>query len=497
MEKLAIQVIADDYASHGMGVFPALPRSKEPAGSWKAFQWTAPSDAQRDALFSINCSLNIGAICGAASSNLISLDCETPRAFAETLRRVERAGYSETWTVQSQRGGHVHLLLPVTVKSIGKVNDVEVRAQGKFVLLPPSQHPEGPFYEFITQPPEIARVESLRELDWLQLETISKSRHPKLPRKAVQLLSGISCDRYPTRSEAEQALVTVLVNAAFTFDQILFLFLKYPAAGKFSDLQRHEGEERALDWLRHCFNKARDFCVHESPKREFAREMLAQALNTPWPGRTGSTDKAVFCAHATLAYRSGHETYHASSRDLAEISGCQRVTVSTATGRLRQKGYLQLTAKANFLYANRYRLAHFDWKVSENDPLTTHQCEGVAQTSSFLLPDAFRSGGLGKAAYEVITALAKGSSIVPDLARTTGRHPQTVRKALKRMLPLRLVEQRGRTWHRDANTDFEAIATALGVDGALRRQKEKHQRERIRRNVSQSIIRHRKDLGIM
>jgi Bifunctional DNA primase/polymerase, N-terminal len=127
MSTIPLQAIADDYASHGLGVYPALPKSKEPAGSWKAFQWQPPSESEREALFSINCNLNIGVICGAASNNLAALDCETPRAFEETLRRVERAGYGETWTVATRRSGHVHLHLPVPVKPVGKIDDVELR----------------------------------------------------------------------------------------------------------------------------------------------------------------------------------------------------------------------------------------------------------------------------------------------------------------------------------------------------------------------------------
>jgi hypothetical protein len=495
MERLAIQVIAEDYASHGLGVFPALPRSKEPAGSWKAYQWQPPSDIEREALFSLPYELNIGVICGAASNNLAGIDCETTRAFEETLRHVDRVGYSETWTVSTKRGGHVYLFLPVAVKPIAKCENVEVRAQGQFMLLPPSQHPSGPFYRFVNRPPEIATVRSLSDLDWLVFEEAGNG--PGLPRKAKLLLQGSFAERYNSRSEAEQAIVTVLVNASFPFEQILRLFSKYPAAGKFSEIQSRHGKARAVDWLRRCFEAARLFCATESPGRILARRALSQAIESPWPRRTGSSDRAVYCAHTTLAYRSGCDTYHASSRDLAEIAGCSRRTASVATGRLRAQQRLELTTFFNATYANRYRLSIVKSKVSENVPLPTTQCEGVGQTSSFVLPDAFRSGGLGKPAYEVLIALEHGSSSVSDLALKTGRHIQTVRTALKRMLPLSLVEKRGRTWQRGPNENLEAVAEALGVNGSLMRQKERHQKERIRRNVSHAIIRQRKDQGMI
>lgn len=488
MSEIPLQIIASDYASHGLGVYPALPQSKEPAGSWRAFQWQPPSESEREALFSINCNLNIGVICGAASGNLAALDCETPRAFEEQLRHVERAGYGETWTVGSNRGGHIYLRLPVTVKPIGKVNDVEVRSQGQFILLPPSQHPNGPFYEFINRPQEIIQVGSLSELDWLPLEAASTVHELPLPRKARQLLVGYSSQRFQSRSEAEQAIMTVLVNASFTFNQILSLFEIYPAAGKFTQIRQQEGLVRAVGWLRTCFDAARNFCATESPARLLAREALAQAQATPWPGRTGSTDRAIFCAHATLACRSGREIYHASSRDLAEIAACQRRTASNASRRLGAKNLVELISHANSLYASRYRLTAPSLKVSENAPLPTHLREGVVQTSSFLLPDAFRGRSLGKSAYEVITTLNGGFSSVLELERKTGRHPQTVRAALRKLLLFGFVRRVGRKWQGSTIAEIEERTAALGMAGALDRQKEKHRAERLRFRVSQAVL---------
>lgn len=71
MLENSLQAIAADYARHHLSVFPALPKSKEPAGTWKAFQWEPPNEVERQALFSLNCNLNIGVICGVPSGNLV------------------------------------------------------------------------------------------------------------------------------------------------------------------------------------------------------------------------------------------------------------------------------------------------------------------------------------------------------------------------------------------------------------------------------------------
>lgn len=92
---------------------------------------------------------------------------------------------------------------------------------------------------------------------------------------------------------------------------------------------------------------------------------------------------------------SGHEFYHASSRDLAEIAGCARLTASKANRRLTQEGHLVLVATASFPYANRYRLA----KKTKFEPLPHMDLYGVDHSSSFLLPDAFRQRGLGRSRF--------------------------------------------------------------------------------------------------
>ena len=49
------------------------------------------------------------------------------------------------------------------------------------------------------------------------------------------------------------------------------------------------------------------------------------------------------------------------------------------------------------------------------------------------IPDAFRQGGLGRSAFEVLRALEAGGLRARELAQRTGRHVQTIRKSLKRL----------------------------------------------------------------
>jgi hypothetical protein len=86
-------------------------------------------------------------------------------------------------------------LTSTAVIAVGFWKAIEVRAQGQFTLLPPSHHPndpqtDNPSYRFVHRSREIARVESLRELDWIPLEPAPLVQRIPVPKKALQHLKG-------------------------------------------------------------------------------------------------------------------------------------------------------------------------------------------------------------------------------------------------------------------------------------------------------------------
>lgn len=481
--KPSLQSIAAEYARQGLAVVVASPRSKVPLVEWRAYQYEPPSSFEREAMFSLESDLNIGVACGMASDNLAVIDAETRAAFESQLRQCELAGVADTWIDETYRGGHILIKTPVPVK--GKVfttEGFEVRAQGQFVLLPPSTHPTGTVYRFINQPASIVRVQSLQALDWLKLQPAPQ--HKALPRRARQILQGEHYDQYASRSEAEQAIVTSLLNAGFDFNETLVLFRAYSPA-KFAEIERGD-PDKAMRWLKLCYDRARTFCVKDSPARRFARSAQAKAESSPWPGRHGITSKAVFLAHTNLAHRSGQPTYHASSRDIAEIAGVGRKTATNASRRLAELGLLELVQPATFLYANRYRLSE-----KTNIAPLTHIClEGVRSTSSFLLPDAFRRRGLGHAGFEVLRALEVEALKAKEIAQRTGRHVHTVRKTLTRLSRFGCAQKVAGRWSGKplSEINLEELARIVGTAGVRKEQKERHRGERLLRKIASAIV---------
>jgi Bifunctional DNA primase/polymerase, N-terminal len=485
MNGAPLRSIAAEYAAQGLSTIVASPRSKVPLVDWKAYQYEPPSTFEREAMFSFEDNLNIGVVCGAASNNLAIIDAESKRAFETQLRRCEQAGIANTWIDETYRGGHIFARLPIAVKPKSfKSEGFEVRAQGQFVLMPPSVHPSGALYRFINRPPSIMRVSSLEALDWLALQAAPEK---EIPRKARYLLQGFASDQYGSRSEAEQAIITTLFNAGFCFDEALAIFKRYPAAGKFREIEITNGKIAAISWLRTCFDSARNWCATDSPARTLARATQVAAEAAPWPGRTGSSDRVVFLAHLNLAHRSGREVYHASSRDLAEIAGCTRYTASKANRRLKKAGHLELVTPASYPYANRYRLP----EKTKFDPLPHMGLHGMDQSSSFLFPDAFRQGGLGRSAFEILRALEDGPLRTRELAVRTGRHVQTIRKSLYKIREFGYARKTLGRWSGTPieKIDLPELARRAGMSGARKNQREQHKAERLRRTIAMRRLR--------
>lgn len=351
----------------------------------------------------------------------------------------------------------------------------------------------------------LARVDARDVLPILANQDTTPSRDaPALPnrarpsRRAWLLLNGKTLDRYPSRSEAEQALLTSLICAGQTFDDALSLFLKYPCAGKFAELYQ-KNPKRAVEWLRLSYESAARWqSTHEPQGRRIASAALQWAVNRAWNGHTGTIDRAVFIAHATIAQATGRQEYHASARALAELAQVGSMTATRATHRLIGAGLLEKTKAAvaapTLPLANLYRLkspADADKDLPRTDTLSTSP--PVRECISTGISEAFWAGGLGKAAGQVYGELCRGDPsarsglTVKELAERTGRGRETIRRAVKRMERIidpetgevvSIVYREGEKWRAQADVDLDHIAMLVGTRGKAARQRERHMRER-------------------
>ncbi len=362
--------------------------------------------------------------------------------------------------------------------------------QGAFVGAPPSIV-DGKAYRLIAG--DLRTLPRIQVADVLPIlryqDTTSQRTSLKIPRNAKSLLKGENIDRYPSRSEAEQAIIASLVNAGHAFESVQSLFAAFPAAGKFKELYSKD-PRNAVRWLRHSFNEALMWSsTHESPGRQYAGKAMEWALSRAWTGRTGAVDQATFIAHCQIAHRAGRVEYQASCRDLAELAQVSNITAARATHRLADAGWVVLTRPATALLSHVYRLGQLSTLPHSG---VVGECTSLSITHHDAFRargygNTFRASGLGLSARQVYDELRREALTIKELAARTGRHPRTVRRALTRMMRvvdaetgdvLQMVEQVGGRWRICGDVDLDRVARALGTYGGGSWQHARDERER-------------------
>jgi len=149
-ECLDILEYAKHYTNLGLGVIPVLYREKKPLVSWQEYQRRKATESELRKWFANSLARNIAVVCGEVSGNLVVLDFDSPegyRRFFGDTAELER----QTAVVKTSRGLHVWLRTTETIRSFVIPDlSVDVIAEAKFVLVPPSIHPSGHPYQFVS-----------------------------------------------------------------------------------------------------------------------------------------------------------------------------------------------------------------------------------------------------------------------------------------------------------------------------------------------------------
>ncbi len=167
------------YARRGLPVFPCQARGKAPlvAGGFKAA--TADPDRVR-AWWRENPQANIAIPTGAATG-LVVLDVDPRAGGREALKRLEALGLPATLTVITGGGGvHLYFRHPgghIPSRPVPGYAGLDVKADGGYVLVPPSRHPSGGLYLWLDPQPDFAQLAALGPLEAL-------CRGPEAPRPA-------------------------------------------------------------------------------------------------------------------------------------------------------------------------------------------------------------------------------------------------------------------------------------------------------------------------
>ncbi|MDP2950092.1 MAG: AAA family ATPase, partial [Chloroflexota bacterium] len=162
----AVLSFARYYLKAGLSVIPLRPRDKVATVPWTEYQRRLPMQGELAHWWADGSESNIGVVCGPVSGNLVVLDFDNQlnlRNFLDASPNLE----GETVLVGTARGGHIWLqtLEPVRTFRVEEFG-LDVKAEGSYVVAPPSIHPSGKSYEFANDVTQILTIPDFG--GWLQ-----------------------------------------------------------------------------------------------------------------------------------------------------------------------------------------------------------------------------------------------------------------------------------------------------------------------------------------
>jgi hypothetical protein len=186
------------YAARGWYVFPLKPKSKEPA-TRRGFYDATINPAKLERWFARGFPYNVGIRTGLLSGVMVvDVDGTDGKTSLHRLWR-EYGPLPKTLASRTHRGGHLWFAIDVPIPSSTKriAPGIHIRANGGYVVVPPSIHPNGTVYEWIDYSVPVAPAP-----DWLITLAL---RRPA----SVQIFSGHAC---PTKTSTQ---ITASSSAAY------------------------------------------------------------------------------------------------------------------------------------------------------------------------------------------------------------------------------------------------------------------------------------------
>ncbi|MFB6505584.1 hypothetical protein ACFC07_22165 [Streptomyces sp. NPDC056099] len=286
------------------------------------------------------------------------------------------------------------------------------------------------------------------------------------------------------------------------------------AAGEWARLLRaRKGAEYAEGKLTGMLLKAREYVADRPPIScrhsawEAVDEVRQAVDRLVWPCRGGrDTDLKNLTVRLRLCEESGGLDHSVSVRRLAEEMGCAKGTAADSNRRIEAEGWLKLESSGSGTdKASRWRLCLPGW-VREERAGPVHPPSADTRGGRSPVPvvhtdtkslgrlighDAFHRYGHGTTGARLLTLLdeAEGRS-AKDLTEASGFHRTTVGRRLDLLLADGLIFELEGLFYLapvlagevGVEADEEALiaaASSRGTNGAGRRRRERHKRERL------------------
>lgn len=150
-----------------------------------------------------------------SKSGIVVVDVDS----SEAVGYVKSMGVPKTWVSATRRGYHYFFKTSQIVKTIKLTKDIDIKAEGSIVILPPSKHPSGYVYKWVIDP-----------------STIEPSPLPDWVLNAVKVSDDVTVKEILTRGVEKGArnislarLVGFLFIMGLSYDEALCIVKKWNA----------------------------------------------------------------------------------------------------------------------------------------------------------------------------------------------------------------------------------------------------------------------------
>jgi predicted transcriptional regulator len=509
------------WMAAGLPTIPITPGTQDkPKGKPVSGQWQRRPTAEQWQDAGPDFDGNIAVVCGEGRVCIDADNKDDPQTSARVEAYLSGLGLDlqTVPTVATYSGIGRHFYLVSTGEPPGgayanlapSIGTGELRyGRGAYVMAPCSTV-NGRHYHFVASHPEALR--RLRGIPWkalLPLIGTAAAPRPQLDAPPVALRKAPAQDRallllralavtdgprrpfmgYVSRSEAEAAVVAMLILAGRDFAEIAATF----ARSKPGHYREHPKPE---DYLARTYRHALAD-VAADPTRQTLAELYDNAAGMPWDGGGGGLDFAVYRALVASAWAVRDFTVQASHRQLAEDAAASPHGVHNALERLVSRGLIRKAAPwhPDPLRGNVWEVRECTIRehvVTVGEPLGEVESDGKtkqgkAKALNEANPELWARpaetqaiAALGKSALLVYVALGRhsGPLRIAELAHATGKHRNTVSAALGRLEAWGLAAQdEGKRWALGA-ADPADVAEAIRADEQAKRRRQAHELQR-------------------
>jgi hypothetical protein len=229
--KPTILDAALQYVDKGFSIIPC--EGKRAAVPWSPYQKRTTRFADVHRWFSAGLLKNVAVICGDVSRNLVVVDLDGDDAVLAL--GAQFPDLFNTYTVRSGSGHGAHLyfrveVLPRSTRGSFSFGNIELRANGCYVVAPPSIHPDSHLPYVVSNRQPIRRLSTLNDLaQWI--EQLNRERHgpvthtpaPALTesRATAWALAALRAESIAVEHAPAGARNATLNRAAFKLGQIV------------------------------------------------------------------------------------------------------------------------------------------------------------------------------------------------------------------------------------------------------------------------------------